>query len=133
MAMTLTYDDTGPIKKIIATWTSSAAGAAAATTKPISGFLIKGVTDPGATAPTTLYDIVITDGEGVNVLSACQSNLANRSATATEEVYFLLKNADATPIGVAAHPVVADPLTITVSNAGDSKNGEIILYYHPER
>lgn len=131
-SMTFTYDDLGAIRKIIVDWTSdSATGAVTGTTEKITGTLIKGVTDPGATAPTDNYDIAITDEEGVDVLTSCvaASTLANRDTANSEEVYFFLKNADGTPLSMAAFPVVCDQLTIAITNAGNSKVGQLILYY----
>ena len=122
--MVLTYDNIGGIRKIIADWTSDdTTGAVAGTTVKIIGELIKGTTDPGATAPTTLYDIVLTDAEGVNLLGLSADDLLNRSATVTEEVYFGLTTQ------ASAFPVVADLVTISVSNAGNSKLGQLIIYY----
>lgn len=129
-SMTFTYDDSGHIRKVIADWTSdSATGAVSGTTKKIVGTLIKGVTDPGATAPTDDYDIVITDSEGVNVLGNCKDNLADRDTANTEEVYFLVSNLAAVDSGGNLHPVVCDPLTIAVTNAGNSKVGQLIITY----
>jgi len=133
-SMTFTYDEIGNIQKIIADWTSdSATGAVSGTTKKIIGTLIKGVTDPGATAPDDNYDIAITDEESLDVLTSCvaASTLANRDTANTEEIYFFLKNADASPLSVAAFPVVADKLTIAITNAGNSKTGQLIIYYRP--
>ena len=127
-SMTFTYDREGPIVKVIADWVSdSATGAVSGTTTAkVSGRLVKCVTDPGATAPDANYDIDITDAESVNVLTAAQVTLANRHTTSTEEVYFLVK--DAAPLAQSIHPVVCDLLTFSITNAGNSKNGQIILY-----
>lgn len=127
--MTLTYDTTGPIKRIIADWTSDdTTGAVSGTTVKVSGRVIKAVTDPGATAPSANYDIAITDEESFDILTACAGTLANRHTSNTEEVYFFIKNADAAPLSMATHPTVCDKLTIAVTNAGNSKVGQIILY-----
>lgn len=134
---TVTYDEgvdgngrAGGIRKILIDWTSDdTTGSVVATTKKIVGRLVKGITDPGATAPTDNYDIAITDGEGVDVLGNCESTLANRDTANTEEVYFLVKNG--TPTGLALHPAVCDVLTVTVTNAGNSKVGQLILFYEP--
>lgn len=123
--MALTYDDLGTVKKIIADWTSSTSGVADATTKKIVGSLIKGVTDPSTDAPTDDYDIVITDPEGFNVLTASNDDLADRDTANTEEVYFSQYSTS----GGSMFPVVCDKLTITVTNAGDTKGGQLILYY----
>lgn len=138
-SMTFTYDDGVDgagrrcgVSKVIVDWTSdSATGAVTGTTRKIVGRLIKAVTDPGATAPSDDYDIDLTDSEGANVLTPCQSTLENRDTANTEEVYFLVKDAAGTPLAQSLHPVVCDPLTIAVTNAGNSKVGQLILYYQP--
>lgn len=132
--MTFTYDDTGPIHKIIADWTSdSATGAVSGETKKITGTLIKGVTNPAAAgaAPTDNYDITVTDEEGADVLASviAASSLANRDTANTEENYFFVLNRDASALSMAAFPVVADKLTIAIANAGNSKQGRLIIYY----
>ena len=132
-SMTFTYDDLGAIRKVIADWVSdSATGAVSGTTKKITGQLIKGVTDPGATAPTDNYDIAITDEENADVLANCVDNLADRDTANTETVYFLVSDLAATDPGGAVHPVVCDVLTIAVTNAGNSKTGQLDLYYRNE-
>lgn len=132
--MTFTYDELGPIRKIIAEWVSDdSTGAATGTTKKITGTLIKVSTDPGAAAPTDNWDVVVTDEEGVDVLATCQqaAALVARDTANSEETYLYLKNIDATPIGFAVFPVVCDKLTIAVANAGNSKTGQITLFYRP--
>lgn len=136
-SMTFTYDDGTDrkgqccnVKKVIASWTSDdTTGAVSGTTGKIVGRLIKAVTDPGSAAPTDNYDIAITDEEGVDVLAVCQSTLANRDTANTEQVYFLVLDAAGTPLAQSVHPVVCDALTISVTAAGNSKTGQLILYY----
>lgn len=136
-AMTFTYDSGSDVfgcramRKVIVDWTSDdTTGAVTGTTGKISGQLVKAVTDPGATAPTANYDIDITDEEGVDVLAVCiaAGRLQNRHTSTTEQVYFLVENVDAAPLASSAHPVVCDKLTIAVTNAGNSKVGQLILY-----
>lgn len=137
--MTFTYDEgwdrngkPAGIRKVLVDWTSDdSTGAVSGTTEKIVGQLIKAVTDPGATAPTDDYDINITDEEGVDVLAVCQSTLANRDTANSEQVYFLVLDAAGTPLAQSVHPVVCDKLTIAVTNAGNSKVGQLILYYRP--
>lgn len=131
----LTYDGDpdvlhGPqkVRKIILDWTSHTDGAASATTKKIAGRLLKAVTNPGATAPTASYDINITDPEGNDVLAGAVNNITNRHTSTTEEVYFAANIANVPGGGV----VVCEPLTIAVTNAGDSKVGKLILYWTPD-
>lgn len=137
-AMTFTYDNGSDfrgqycnVRKVIVAWTSDdTTGAVTGTTGKIVGMLIKGVTDPGATAPTDNYDIAITDEESVDVLAGCSAGLGNRDTANTEEVYFTLKDTAGTG-NIAAFPIVCDALTIAVTNAGNSKTGQLILYYRP--
>lgn len=138
---TVTYDEgfdgegiQRGLKKILVDWVSDAsAGNVVITTRKIVGELIKLVTDPGATAPTDNYDVVITDEEGVDVLAACVTTgrAADRDTANSEQVYFFVENLDASPLASSVHPVVCDALTITISNAGNSKVGQLILYYRP--
>lgn len=137
---TVTYDEgvdgagkPGAIKRVIVDWTSDGSGAVTATTRKVVGTLVKVQTDPGATAPTDNYDIAIADSEGVNVLATIQNTtaLGTRDTANTEETYLHLLNADTTPIGIAAYPLVCDTLSISVANAGSAKVGQIILYYRP--
>lgn len=138
-SMTITYEDAYDfrgrlcgIRKVIADWTSDdTTGAVSGTTDKVVGELIKGVTDPGSAAPTDNYDIAITDEEGVDVLGSSVSSLANRHTTSTQCVYFNLTDGAMTPLPIGAYPVVCDKLTIAVTNAGNSKTGQIILYYKP--
>lgn len=136
--MTFTYDDgsarTGgrTIRKVIADWVSDdTTGAVTGTTEKIVGQLVKAVTDPGSPAPTANYDIDITDEESVDVLAVCiaAGRLQNRHTTTTEQAYFFVENVDAAPLATSTHPVVCDKLTIAITNAGNSKAGQLILYY----
>lgn len=134
-SMTFTYDrGPGPVVRVIAEWTSDDATGAVSgtTTAKVVGRLVKGVTDPGSAAPTDNYDIAITDDEGVDVLAACQSTLANRDTTNTEQAYFLVLDAAATPLAQSVHPIVCSTLTVAVTNAGNSKTGQVILYVEGE-
>ena len=45
------------------------------------------------------------------------------------EVYCLVSSAAATDPGGVLHPIVCDSLTFSVTNAGNSKEGKIIVYY----
>ncbi len=140
-ASVITYDDgidgagfQGGIRKVLIDWTSDASdGTCVITTRKIVGQLIKAVTDPGATAPTDNYDIVITDEEGVDVLAACVAagRLADRDTANSEQAYFFVENVDAAPLASSVHPVVCDKLTISIAAAGNSKLGQLILYYRP--
>jgi hypothetical protein len=138
-SMTFSYDDgadgigfRGRFRKVIADWVSDdSTGAVTGTTRKIIGRLIKIVTDPGSAAPTDNYDVTIVDEKSVSVVATCQNvaALGTRHTTTTQETYLHMENADDTPIGMAVYPVVCDALTIGIANAGNSKTGQIILYY----
>lgn len=135
MAIDFTYDDGADgagirhgYRKVICTWTSDGSGDASGTTQKLVGTLVKATTNPGSAAPTVNYDIAITDGDGIDVLAACDDDLADRDTTASEEVYFLVKDHAGSPLAQSAHPVVCGPLTVTISTAGDSKNGVLNLF-----
>lgn len=132
MAMSFTYTDgwtkdstQGPIRKVNVSWTSDGSGNATGTSLSINGVLLKGVTDP-TDGPTDDYDIALADADGANLLAGCIDDLTDRDTTNTETVHFLLTNGTA---GVAAYPAVCGPVTVTVSNAGSTKSGLLVLYY----
>jgi hypothetical protein len=135
-AMSFTYDEGydavgqfGGVKKVLVSWTSDdTTGAVTGATRKIVGTLVKAITDPGATAPSDDYDIAITDEEGADVLGTSVAGLGNRDTANTEVRYFNLTDGTA---AIAAFPIVCDVLTIAVTNAGNSKTGQLILYYKP--
>ena len=141
---TITYDNgdlgasiggRGSIRKVLISFTTDdTTGSVACTTEKISGELIKIVTDPGATAPTDNWDVVLTDEEGVD-LSVHMDDVAiaaliARDTSNSEETYLPLEDTAGTG-RIANWPVICDKLTVTVNNAGNSKTGQIILYYRP--
>ena len=81
----------------------------ATATYPINGWIIRVETNPGSTAPTALYDITLTDQDGLDVMNDA---LANRSATATEHV-------------LAPQPYVRGGVTITPTN--NSVNSAVVV------
>ncbi len=138
--MVIEYDDGGMtvgygnVRKIICTWTSDAsAGTVTGTTSKISGTLIRAVTDPAAAgaAPSDNYDIVLTDETGADVLGSCKKGLIDRDTSNTEEVYFQVLNTDTSPLSTSQQPVVCDKLTVSITNAGNSKQGVLYLYFKP--
>ena len=126
-AMTFTYDVTGPIKVITADWTSDdTTGAVSGTTRKVSGYIVAAVTDPGATAPTANYDIVLNDSEGADIVGNCDTTLANRHTSTTERVDFVVSTA------AGARPATSDEITIAITAAGNSKLGQILIYVDGE-
>ncbi len=101
---------------VTVSWTSAADGSATGTVN-LQGFLIKVVTDPGATAPTDNYDISLVQN-GIDQLGDL---LLNRDTANTEMVYPVVSGA-CTPIFLAGDH------TFTIANAGDSKVGTVYFY-----
>lgn len=110
-----TEEITRSIQKITFDWTSSAGGAADAVTEnTYTGRVVRAVQipDTGGTAPTTLYDVVVTDSDGGDVLQGTGANLA------------IDVNTDASDLAVVSDTT----LTLAVTNAGNAKGGLTILY-----
>ena len=113
---TITYQEHRTIRVCEFTWLSDASGDADdATTKVLSGELLKIVTDPdGTDAPTDNYDIVLNDENGLDVAAA---GLANRDTATTEEA-------------LATRGACFDgTLNLVVSNAGNAKRGVVRVFY----
>ena len=135
-AITLTYDD-GPdgsgvyprIHRVIGNFTTDSSGDASVTTRRICGELIKIVTDPGATAPSANWDVVITDENGLNPLAGIQNAAAllARHTSNTEQTYLQLL--DSGTVALARFPIVCGELTLAVANGGATKIGQITIYY----
>jgi hypothetical protein len=119
MAGTVTVSEarSTTVRKIVWAWTSDASGNAdLATTYSYDGVIQRLVTVPagGGSAPTDNYDIVINDGDGLDVLLGAG---ANRDTANPEQVA-------SASLGVVA----GDRLTLQVSNAGNAKSGTVRLY-----
>ncbi|MCB9739194.1 MAG: hypothetical protein H6747_07995 [Deltaproteobacteria bacterium] len=127
MAITFSYESIGDWLQVTATWTSDASGDASDTTARIVGSLVKATTIPDGTAiPTDNYDITLTDDEGIDILDPCAQSLADRSNVAAQAIYCIFSG---TSEPVATYPAVADAVTVTVANAGDSKAGVLKLLF----
>jgi len=116
--VTVTEQTFSTVKRIYWDWLSTAGGAAdLITTLAFDGVLERAVfiPDGGGTQPTDLYDVTITDPDGVDVLAALGPNLSN-AATVVK------KHSD----GLTA--VAGQKLTLNVTNAGNAKGGVVILY-----
>lgn len=98
-------------------WTSSADGNVTIVLPPLSGIIAKVVTDPGSTAPSDNWDMVLTDVDGFDAFGGSG---ANRD-TANSEAFkpFVSTTGDAVIYGTS---------TLAITNAGDSKTGTVKLY-----
>jgi hypothetical protein len=106
------------LRKVVFAWTSGTGAeggtASGATTAALDGMVIGLTTIPsGAAAPTDDYDITVTDGQGHDVLLGAG---ADRDAVNTEHV----------STGMAG--VAGSVLTLNITNAGDAKQGTVILW-----
>lgn len=117
--VTREYDDTTGIKKITWAWTSDdAAGSVTCESVNVKGRVQRAVTNPGTTAPTADYDIVINDEDGVDVM---QAQLGNRHTSNSEQAWPLIGT-------IPVEVLVLGDLTPVITNAGNSKIGTLVLY-----
>lgn len=122
VTVTPTQQGGSNIQKWTADWTSASDGTAS-TTLSIHGTIMRVTFDPGTPAPTALYDVAITDANGVNLINTMGDNL---SATATTSKCPGVPLVDGTTTSVT--PVaVAGPVTVSVTNAGNGANGSVVF------
>jgi len=122
-SITVTTTDLGRgVTKYSIAWVSGAGGDVsgnAFTVKTGELRQVKFVPDGGGTAPTDLYDVTVTDANGVDILGGTGANLSSTTAAIKIPVFgfqtdrLLLETGDLTP---------------TVAAAGNAKGGTIILY-----
>lgn len=104
-------------------WLSDASGAVSGNASTLTaGYLvqIKFIPDPGGTAPTALYDIVLNDNNGVDFLAGAGANLSATVSTIIRPSAPLLYDATST-------------LDLVVSNAGVSKGGIVRLWFQQQQ
>lgn len=123
---TTTHYTVGHVRKIVVDWVADAAAATVPDTilPRFEGRIAEFTTDPGAVAPTALYDLTLVDADAVDRL---QGLGMNRSAAATESVPVVYA-------GSSIHPPVGlwDVLTLKLANnAVNSATGRVILIYTP--
>ena len=112
--VTKTEKSWGSMKRVKFACTSSSGGAADATTTEVyDGLIVLVCTDPGATAPSDNWDLVLQDADGVDLLAG---QGANRSTSATQY------------ISSGMGGLAASKLTLGVTNAGDSKLLDVYVY-----
>lgn len=122
MAGTVTVAEQPPINGITRvrfTWTSSSGGAAdGATANYYAGEVIRvvQVPDSGGTQPSDAYDLTLLDDDGGDVLFGLGTNISNGAASQKHGV----------KDGLGA--VAGSKLALHVTNAGDTKGGQTIVY-----
>lgn len=120
---TLTHYQLGNIRRINFSIVGHTDGTVPDTVLPsFQGRLLALHTNPGATAPTNLYDITLIDGDGLDRLQAVGEN---RAAATSEQVPVVYS-------GTSVNPPVSKDETLTMKIAGQSANGALIvgnLYY----
>lgn len=115
--VTVTEERIDSVKKISFAWVSNGSGAAdGSTTYYYNGEVLRFVFIPSpSVTPTALYDVTMKDSDGVDIFDGEGSNL---SASTSYQVQ-----------GLANFSAVANTkLTLAVTNAGDSKQGTVIVY-----
>jgi len=118
-SVTITYSSHDTIKYVQWSWTSDASGDVSGTdTVVVSGVALRWATNPGSTAPTANYDIVVNDEDGIDIANG---GLANRHTSTSEH---FIPGGDADP-GAA----FVGKLSLVVSNAGNAKEGVLRMYY----
>lgn len=101
------------VRKHTVAWTSDASGDASQTIT-IDGAIVRVVTNPdGTAAPTDNYDVTLIDPDGVDLLAG---EGADRDTANSEQIF---------PSNTPFHN---GDVTVTIANAGDTKEGTVVLY-----
>ena len=131
VTMTLTRVSPSVVKHSLA-WVSDAAGAVSGNaTTFLAGSIVsvEFVPDSGGTQPSDLYDVTMTNGDGVNMLddgagASIGANLSN--ATASHKVPFI----GASTTSYVRQWLHSGSYTLVVANAGNAKGGTVNIYIH---
>lgn len=127
MAWSVNYRENGSdVVKHVFAWVSDSGGIATVPSSiPVSGRIERVVIVPSASAaPTSLYDVTLTDSNSIDVLAGQGANL---SATVSSSVCPGTPLKDGTTVSVT--PTAVDSiLTLNVTNAGNTKSGTVVVY-----
>lgn len=110
----------GNIRRIVFTCTADAADGsfpATAVSVKFEGRLVSLETNPGSTAPTDDYDIVLTDAHGLDVLRGAGGN----RDTANTEIAAVVFSS------TSAHPMVDETDTLTLAISNNSVNSATVV------
>ena len=111
-----------PVKQVTWDWLGSAGGAADDTTDDVGGYSgnlveVRIIPDGGGTAPDDLYDVIVTDGDGYDLLNGLGMNMSiTNTIVLLEDV-----------LG----SVVSSQLTLGVTNSGATNGGIVIVKVRP--
>src|SRR5512139_2576632 len=134
ITVTTSEEGSGVIKYSVA-WLSDASGNVSANTFSMGSgtiVMVEFVPDSGGTQPTDLYDVTLTDAEGVNVLddgtgsASIGANLSNTAAS--HRVPFIGGGGTVTYVRTWVHSGLFTPV---VAAAGNAKGGTINVYQVP--
>lgn len=110
-----TYDQFRTIKQVTLAWTCDSSGDVNGLfTKSLSGIIERVTQIPGVSTPTTLYDIALNDADDVDVLAGDGDDQTVTGPT----TFYPTKPAP-----------VNSKLELVITNAGNAKNGTVVLYY----
>jgi len=117
--VTLAHYQIGNVRRInFSVVADSADGSIPATVLPkIQGRLIGLHTNPGAVAPTNLYDITLIDGDGLDRL---QGVGADRATATSEQVPVVYS-------GTSVNPPVSEDETLTLTFANNAVHSALIV------
>lgn len=111
------------VKRLVWDWTSNGSGAATLSVA-FNGRIVRVTTDPGATAPTDDYDLTFVDEDGLDLF---MGRGANRDTTNSEHFCPGMTISDGTNNNVI--PVAYNgTATLTIANAGDTKQGTVTMF-----
>jgi len=80
---------------------------------------VKYVPDSGGTQPSNLYDVTLEDSDGIDYLGGTGANLSNAVSMLAVPVMDLFSG---------AYWWIGGNLELKVTNAGNAKGGQVILY-----
>jgi len=111
----------GAVKETRLAWTSDASGdvSGTPTENDINGVLLNVKFVPGSSGdqPSDNYDVTLLDADGIDVLDGLGADLSNAAGSII------------TPLAGDGMVHVRSTLNLVVANAGDTKSGEIVIYW----
>ncbi len=117
MAGTITAVESrqGSVDQIVFSWLSDASGdgTATATTYSYSGDLLKVVCEPGATTPSDLYDVTLSDDNDLDLL-------AGQGVDCPDAANLVITG--------GMLPITNSTISLTIAGGGNAKIGKVYIY-----